>query len=337
MFHGSMSPEIARGLKTLRKRIEEARIPSSKLDETLNVATWNIREFGKRRNGRRRSNGAIHYIAEILSQFDLIAITEVRDDLTDLGRVIDILGPYWRVVFSDFNTDSGGNRERIAYLYDKRAATFTGLAAEADPPRRKHPTTKEYLPKITWWRKPYIASFCAGNFDFIMLAAHIRWGSGAAARVAPLRALAHWVDKRRKEKHVVDKDIFVVGDFNIPKLDDALFKAVTSKGLTIPKALRALDHGSNLARDKRYDQILHYRRHQGCEIDVGGVLDFYRDDWRALFPRSHYPDMDKAAFTYEISDHLPLWVQIDTWIDDQELEQILARAVKRARAANPSQ
>ena len=337
MFHGSMSPEIARGLKILRKRIEEARIPPSKLDETLNIATWNIREFGRRRNGRRRTEAAIHYIADILSQFDLIAVTEVRDDLTDLGRVMKILGPYWRAVYSDFNTDRGGNRERIAYLYDKRAATFTGLAAEADPPRRKHPVTKEYLPQITWWRSPYMASFSAGDFDFIMLAVHIRWGSGAAARVAPLKTLAAWVDKRRKEKHVVDKDIFVVGDFNIPKLDDDLFKAITSKGLTIPKPLRLLDHGSNLARNKRYDQILHYRRHQDCEIDQGGVLDFYQDDWRALFPRSKYPDMDKPEFTYQLSDHLPLWVQIDTWIADQELDQILARAAKRARASRPAQ
>ena len=110
MFHGTPSPEVARGLKILRKRIGDAVIPPSKLDETLNLATWNIREFGRKRNNRRRSHAAIHYIAEILSQFDLIGITEVRDDLTDLGRVMDILGPYWRAVFSDFSADRAGNR-----------------------------------------------------------------------------------------------------------------------------------------------------------------------------------------------------------------------------------
>jgi hypothetical protein len=82
VFHGRVSPEIAAGLKVLRQRIELARIPPSVLDETLNLATWNIREFGRLRRRRRRSRAAIHYIAEILSQFDLIAITEVRDDLT---------------------------------------------------------------------------------------------------------------------------------------------------------------------------------------------------------------------------------------------------------------
>lgn len=324
MFHGKIRPAIAGGIKVLRERIERASIPPSILDETLNLATWNIREFGRLRRGRRRSQAAIHYIAEILSQFDLIAITEVRDDLTDLNRVTEILGPYWRVVFSDFNTDRAGNRERIAYLYDKRAVVFTGLAAEADPPRRKNRRSGEYESIIEWWRSPYMASFSAGNFDFILLTAHIRWGSGGpASRISALKHLAEWVDKRRKEKHVVDKDIIVMGDFNIPKLDDALFKAITSRGLTIPDVLRGTEHGSNLAGNKRYDQILHYRRHTKTFKDVGGVLDFYCDDWRALFPEEHYPHMSKTGFTYELSDHLPLWVQIDTWIDDEELDQIL--------------
>ena len=54
MHHGDVSPDIAAGLLALRKRIEAAKIPSSKLDETINVAIWNIREFGKKRAGRKR-------------------------------------------------------------------------------------------------------------------------------------------------------------------------------------------------------------------------------------------------------------------------------------------
>ena len=323
MFHGRLTPDLARGIRVVRDRIELAQIPPSILDETLNLATWNIREFGRRRRRARRSRAAIHYIAEILSQFDLIAITEVRDDLTDLNRVMAVLGPYWRVVFSDFNADRAGNRERIAYLFDKRIVVFTGLAAEADPPRRK--VAGEYRATIEWWRSPFMASFSAGNFDFILLTVHIRWGNRAEDRVRPLKELARWIDKRRKEKHVVDKDIIVVGDFNIPALDNDLFRAITSKGLAIPDVLRGTDHGSNLAGNKRYDQILHYPRITKSFTNVGGVLDFYRDDWRALFPATLYPGMNQREFTYQLSDHLPLWVQLDTWTDDEELDQIIAR------------
>ena len=323
MFHGKLTPAIAQGIRVLRGRIDRAQIPPSILDETLNLATWNTREFGRKRLRRRRSRAAIHYIAEILSQFDLIAITEVRDNLTDLSRVMAILGPYWSVVFSDFNSDRAGNRERVAYLFDKRAVVFTGLAAEADPPRRK--IRGEYRPTISWWRSPFMVSFSAGNFDFILLTVHIRWGNRAADRIASLKELARWIDKRRKDKHVVDKDITIIGDFNIPALDDELFQAITSKGLAIPDVLRDTKHGSNLAGNRRYDQILHYRRHTKTFTDVGGVLDFYDNDWEALFPREQYPRMEKTGFTYQMSDHLPLWVQLDTWIDDEELDQIIGR------------
>jgi hypothetical protein len=109
MHHGQISKPIADGLIALRSRIEKGGIPSSKLDETLNLATWNIREFGK----KARSEAAIHYIAEILGQFDLIGVVELRDNLADLDKVLHILGPYWRAVYSDMIPDPGGNRERI--------------------------------------------------------------------------------------------------------------------------------------------------------------------------------------------------------------------------------
>jgi endonuclease/exonuclease/phosphatase family metal-dependent hydrolase len=323
MHHGDISQEIAEGLRVLRERIDDADIPSSSLDETINIATWNIREFGK----TPREEAAIHLIAEVIGQFDLVAVAELRDNVRDLHRVMQILGPYWKVVFSDFNTDRAGNRERMAYVYDKRAMDFTGLAAEADPPRKK---TKviidgeevwEYRSLITWWRSPYMASFRAGDFDFIVLAAHIRWDSsgGERSRIRALKELAKWLDKRRKDEDVIDKDILVMGDFNIPAVDDELYEAITSKGLRMPASLLGAP-GTNLAQDKRYDQILHYPSYTKSFTDEGGVLDFYQDDHQSLFPGL---TLTKSQFTYQMSDHLPMWVQLDVDIDDEKLDQIL--------------
>src|ERR1041384_6973624 len=252
MFHGKVSKDIAKGLLALQKRIEVAKIPSSKLEETLNIATWNIREFGK----KARSEATIHYIAEILGQFDLIGVVELRDDLTDLGRALKILGPYWRAVYSDMIPDPGGNRGRVAYLYGKRAVVFNGLAAEANPRRTKKGT--EYLADISWWRSPYLASFRSGDFDFIAFTTHVRWGNSDKARIAELEGLADWIEAKRQEKTAEDKDLIVMGDFNITARGDAFFKAITRHGLRIPQGLLSVDHGSNLEKNKRYDQILHY-------------------------------------------------------------------------------
>lgn len=60
MFHGKVSKEVAAPSSRPRARILAAKIPSSKIDETLNLATWNFREFGK----QRRTKAAIHWIAE---------------------------------------------------------------------------------------------------------------------------------------------------------------------------------------------------------------------------------------------------------------------------------
>jgi endonuclease/exonuclease/phosphatase family metal-dependent hydrolase len=309
MNHGKISPEIAKGLKVLRSRIEKAKIPSSKLDETLNVATWNIREFGK----KARSEAAIHYIAEILGQFDLVSIAELRDNLNDLGRVLNILGPYWRAIYSDALDDPGGNDERIGFIYDKRAVAFTGFAATANAPRTK--VGELYLPKFDWWREPFMASFSAGNFDFVLLAAHAQWGT-AAGRVVELQSLADWVDLKKKEKTCEDKDLIVVGDFNIDTPDQ--LAALTSKGLQMPTALKGKTYGTNLAQDKRYDQILHYPDYPQNFSNQAGVVDFYSGGTKDLFP-----DLDKTAFTFQMSDHLPLWMQINTDIEGEKLDEII--------------
>ena len=309
MFHGNVSIQTAKGLRELQKRIDAAKIPPSKLDETLNLATWNIREFGK----KKRSEAAIHYIAEIIGQFDVVSIVELRDDLSDLARVLTVLGPTWRAVYSDMVPDSGGNRERIAFVYDKRAATFTGFAANALPPRKKDGT--EYKPVYNWWRAPYLASFSAGNFDFVIITTHIQWGT-PAGRMKELKSFATWVDLKGKQPTIEDRDIFVTGDFNVE--NPGMYSALTSGGLKLPTALKKGDLGSNLARSKRYDQILHLQSYPESFINKGGVLDFYTGGTAVMFP-----GLSKQQYTFQMSDHLPLWVQINTDNDAYQLDQLI--------------
>jgi len=327
MHHGDVSPEIAAGLIELKKRIQAAKIPPSRLDQSINVAIWNIREFGK----KRRTDVAIHYIAEILGQFDLIALVELRDNLEDYGRVCQYLGSSWDLVYSDWMMDPGGNRERVGFLYDRRAVTFNGLAAEIDAPRTKK--GKEYLASQSFWRAPYMCSFRAGNFDFIAVATHTRWGDSLAAREAELGMLADWIDTRFKQKMAEDTDLIVMGDFNTPSLSDKTFKALTRRGLLVPDSLLDLKagdivvRGSNLDRSYRYDQILHLPTMKKRFSNFGGTLDFFGSKARIkdLFPGKDY---DPLAFSFQLSDHFPVWVQINTDIENQRLDQIVQNAKK---------
>ena len=323
MNHSNLSTEELKGLKIIRSRIKEANIPSSKLDETINIATWNIRHWGQ----KKRRKCSLHYIAEIFNQFDLISIIELRRNVSELKYVMDLLGEYWEVVFSDYISDSGGNKERIAYLYDTRAVQFTGLAAETDGPRKKNKQTGIYEPKFSWWRKPYIASFKAGHFDFVLLAVHIQWGTKEGRKVE-LEKLADWVKSYLKDEFRVDRDIILMGDFNIDSFDSELYNAISKNGLQAPTSILQSTYGANLAKNKRYDQILHHPYQTGSVFtDNGGILDFYKNNHKTILP---YKNITKDKFTYELSDHLPLWVQLKVDTDDEKLDQLLSRRNSRS-------
>lgn len=317
MNYRNLDPDIAIGLKELQRRIAKHKLPQSSLDKTLKIATWNIREFGN--PARPRTKKSLYYIAETMSWFDLICVVELRDNVHEVAEVLRLMGPTWDIIYSDFIEDHGGNHERIGYVFDRRACLFTGLAGNANEPRKKKGV--EYLPESSWWRKPFMASFRAGNFDFIALTTHVRWGETEKNRKTELSMLAKYVHDRTVAKTTIDRDVIVMGDFNIPDLKSALYEAVCDQGLRMPDSLAGIT-GSNLAKNKRYDQILHNPVYTKSLTNKGGMLDFIGEGWGDLYPDAKSPfDQD---YTYQLSDHLPLWIMVDTDIDAEQLDQVLA-------------
>jgi len=196
------------------------------------------------------------------------------------------------------------------------------MAAETDGPMKKNRQTGIYEPQFNWWRKPYMASFRAGNFDFVALSVHIQWGT-IAGRQRELEELAKWVKDYVKDEYRLDRDIILFGDFNIDSFDSKLYKAISQFGLRAPSALIKSELGSNLAANKRYDQILHHPVQTGSIFtDAGGVVDFYQSNHRTISP---YRELSKHEFTYELSDHLPLWIQIKTDTEAEQLDQLLSK------------
>jgi len=200
-----------------------------------------------------------------------------------------------------------------------------------DAPRTKR--EKEYLATQSFWRAPYMCSFRSGNFDFIAIATHARWGDSVEGRKAELQLLADWIDTRFQDRYVEDTDLIVMGDFNVPKIGDSLFAALTSRGLQVPDALKDLKAGdvaiggSNLNENARYDQILHLPSLKKRFSNLGGTVDFFGSDAKIeeLFPGKHYT---REQFSFQLSDHFPVWVQIKTDIDGERLTEIVQDAQK---------
>jgi len=96
---------------------------------TVKIATWNIREFGGTAY-KGRSFEELQYIAEIISNFDLIALQEVSKDLKEFLNLKRILGPNWAYIATDVTDGGPGNQERMVFLYNRNKVFFRNIAGE---------------------------------------------------------------------------------------------------------------------------------------------------------------------------------------------------------------
>lgn len=309
-----MTDDEIKQVKALRKIIaEDSNLPSRELDENLLIATFNIREFGAK--GKKRKGFAINALAEMCSCFDIIAIQELRADLRDLDRMLTVMGPYWKVLFNDpaGKALGKGNDERLAFIYDSRTIKFSGLAAELL-------ITDDFFGKDAGkasmpWRTPYMASFRAGFFDFALLTVHIQWNAegGVPARAKEIATLTDWVGRQSKAAQLYEPDIFLLGDFNIPDVGSAAFKALETNGFSVPKPIR--DYATNLKGNAHYDQIAFDAENTKCTVNRAGVIDHTP----AFFKGLNKTDYD--AMTFQISDHKPLWMEVR--ITETNLDQFV--------------
>lgn len=85
----------AEGLLKLRAQLERE-VPRGSIADTLLVATWNLREFDSEKYGFRTCE-SLHYIAEIVSHLDIVAIHGVRADLSALDEAayVEAMGEHY--------------------------------------------------------------------------------------------------------------------------------------------------------------------------------------------------------------------------------------------------
>ena len=67
-----------------------------------------------------RPREALYYIAENIEHFDIVAMQEVREDLSSLEKVMRILGGHWDYLLTDVVAGRLANFERMAFMYDTR-------------------------------------------------------------------------------------------------------------------------------------------------------------------------------------------------------------------------
>jgi len=320
-------------LLQLRRQLDRD-IPAKTATGTLLLATWNIREFGDNRRAE-----SLHYLAEIISRFDLVAIQEVSADLVGLQKLAALLGHNWDYIVTDSTEGTAGGGERTAFLYDKNKVFFRKMAGEIVLPEGKLIDGK-----LQFARTPFCVAFQAGWFRFILTTVHIYYGTSSKddpRRLAEIDTIAAFLAKRAKAE---GENYILLGDFNIFNLGDATLAALEKQKFYIPDSIK--EHPSDLGKTQHYDQIAF-----NLKLDSKMVI-FSEQDQRAGafdFTETIYPTEDLDTYrpyfdakntdgktpkqienyylskwrTFQMSDHLPLWVELKIDFSDQYLERVL--------------
>ena len=334
----------AEKLLTLRRQLD-AQIPQKTATETLLLATWNVREFGDNRRAE-----SLHFIAEIISRFDLIAVQEIARKLDGLEKLMNYLGPTWDYIVTDSTEGTAGGGERMAFIYDKSKVMFKNMASEIVLTKQN-----QVFKDLQFARTPFCVAFQAGWFKFNIATVHIYYGKATETqveerRLEEIKKAVDFLSKRSKEE---DLSYILLGDFNIPNCKTDYMKALQSKKFFVPDAIK--EHPSNLGKSKHYDQIaFNIKLEQGMELfdtknQKAGVFDFTEsvytaedlDIYRPFFSPEALMKKDSKTNemrsktqteiekyylsdyrTFEMSDHLPLWVELKIDFSNQYLEKL---------------
>ena len=306
--------EVSADVRRLAAALE-AEIPG-RADDNLLIGTWNLRALSDltpkwrsaSEDSPKRDWHAMACIAELIKRFDVAAIQETRRDVTALAALLGALGDRYQVIVSDVTEGDAGNGERLAFIYDSDRVRPSGLVGEVVLPMGRLAGGEQFA------RTPYVAGFVRSGVEFILTTVHVVWGERPADRVAELRAFAEWMRAWADRPKDWNRNMLVLGDFNLDRIDDPLFEAFVSTGLWPPAELNHVPRTIFADDNQRhfYDQIAWFSDPADPEMPSlldgltynhrGGSFDFVPHVLRSL---------TKNQLSWRISDHYPLWVEFE--------------------------
>ena len=243
----------------------------------VTLVTWNLKNFGK-----SKTDAQITYMANLLCNYDIIAIQEVVTGLAGAQKVAQLAdelnrkGSKWDYAISEPTKSTGQRSERYAYLWKTKNIKLKG----------KPFLDKKYENDIE--REPYIATFEYKNKEFAVASFHaVPKSSNPETEIKFLKFFP-------KE---YPKITFFVGDFNLTQshsvfnpLKELGFKALFKNQKTSLK--QECKNGECLANP--LDHIFY--KEDKIQIVNQGVILFYKD----------FKTLKEAR---QLSDHIPVFLK----------------------------
>jgi len=253
--------------------------------DTIKVASFNIQVFG---NAKAEKPHVMSRLAEIVRQFDVVAIQEIRS--TDVGLIprfveqINSAGLHYDFVIGP-RVGRTKTKEQFAFIFDTSSL-------EVD--RQQVYTVEDPLDVLH--REPLVAWFRVRGphpsqaFTFSLVNVHVD-----PDEVSSEMAVMDDVFRAVRDDARGEDDVILLGDFNA---DESKFGELA----TIPGITWAISgKPTNTRGSELYDNLFLQRVATSEYSGRNGVFDFLR----------HYNlTLDEGL---EISDHMPVWAEFSIY------------------------
>ncbi len=266
--------------------------PPERTPDNVIVGFYNIKWLGQSPHDYEK-------LARVIQNFDICAVLEIRNEqaMSDLHReLVKVSGQEWNYTFGVRTHEASKRPFHEAY----------GVFWREDRVKQGYGLVSNIWDFDGQFRnKPYIASFKAGELDFMLLMVHTRWtNSELGSRQAEVAELVDQVDFLRG--FLKEDDIFVGGDFNYSAKNKHMKAMAKNAGLVLLDQNDATTFKKdNSAYNNAYDHI--YATPGGAAYVEGQSQAF--DVTRYIYGDNTPENMAKSK--KELSDHLPVFMVLD--------------------------
>ena len=300
-------------LERLEDVLDEG-IPRKRAGENLLIATWNIKALARvtkrwtstESDSPKRNLQDLCCIATVISHFDVVALVEIKRELEALRFLMAILGSKWGFIVSDVTEGTGGNSERLGFIFNLDRVRPSGMAGELVIPDDELKLSDAVL-REQFDRTPYKVSFASGEEAFTLVSLHIVWGDRPSDRAPELGGFARWMRDHAEDEDEFNRNLIALGDFNIDRMGDPNWNAfVIENGLSPPAELLELPRtvGDTEDRHSFFDQIAWFDDGQFSALSLD-----YRTAGAFIWDRHLLEGIPQTRKEARISDHYPLWAE----------------------------
>ncbi len=205
-------------------------------------------------------------------------------------------------------------------------------------------------------RSPYLVAFQSGWFKFSLCTVHIYFGAESGdklkRRINEIKALMKFFARRQDDENRQTRDdlgdvenYILLGDFNVVSPEHKTMQALKSNGFKVPAQIDGdkILSQPDFERPHFYDQIAIRIKDPRFRVVDGGIVNMFKDVFRdsdedrRIYSRKvpkkdreknrQYRARNAAARykkwrTWQMSDHNPLWIEIETDYSEHYLKEI---------------